>query len=508
MRWAFKSTGVFLAMLMCAAAFPARAAEIPPAAWGEPGLRECMLATKERWHPEGSAGPLPDPAYSTHGPRVPAFPGAEGFGAHAFGGRGGALYRVTNLEDSGPGSLRAAAEAEEPRIVIFDVSGTIFLESRIQVTHPYITIAGQTAPGGGITVTGRKFDVQTHDVIIRHLRFRRGVHGEDVDEWSFRIRSGTHVIVDHVTATWGVDGNLGVTRMDHATVQNSMLAKPLWDSIHPKGVRGYGALVRGRHGARYSLLRNLWANHRARVPRPGNYVSAAEDPAGLLVDFRNNVIHEGVGANYDVDSVTHYNIVNNYCLTNWRLIEHSPYARGHLSGNYAAGSAPADQWGFISPGPEVRRAEHERTEPFDTGEVTTLGAPEAWRTVMASAGAWPRDRHDEYVIKEVLNYHREQIEGAPPEHALPDWWTLGGIDHQDEVGGLPEIAEARMPEWIDANGNGLPDWWEAARGLHAMDPDLAKRDSNGNGYTNIEDYFNDLEAVRITRAMAGFAPSP
>ena len=482
---------------------------IPPLEWGEPGQRECMIVTRDRWHRNDDDSGLPPADVSTHGPRVPAFPGAEGFGAYSFGGRGGALYRVTNLKDSGPGSLREAAEAEGPRIVIFDVSGTINLESRIEVVHPYITIAGQTAPGDGITVSGRKFDVRTYDVIIRHLRFRRGVYDDDVDEWAFRIRSGTHVIVDHITVSWGCDGNVGVTRMDYATVQNSMLAKPLHDSIHPKGVRGYGALVRGRHGARYSFLRNLWANHRARVPRPGNYVSREEDPHGLLMAFRNNVIYQGVGANYDTDSVTRYNFVNNYILTSWRLIEHSPYARGHFSGNVLAGEQLSDQWSLLRPGDSVRREDHERDAPFDVGAVTTLTPAETWETVMAGAGAWLRDSHDEKVVKETLNYHAVEIEGKEePPHQLPDWWTEGGIDCQDDVGGLPELASVVAPEWIDTNRNGLPDWWEAANNLDADDPDIANQDSNGNGYTNIEDYINDLDAIRVTRALIDEGQAP
>lgn len=475
---------------------------IPPLQWGEAGARECMIATRNRWYRGDDDSGLPCETVSTHGPRVPAFPGAEGFGAYSFGGRGGTLYRVANLNDSGPGSLREAAEAEGPRIVIFDVSGTIELESRIEVLHPYITIAGQTAPGDGITVSGRKFDVRTYDVIIRHMRFRRGVHDDDVDEWTFRIRSGAHVIVDHIASTWGCDGNLGVTHMDYATVQNSMLAKPLWDSIHPKGMRGYGALVRGRHGARYSFLRNLWANHRARVPRPGNYVSREEDPVGLLMDFRNNVIYQGVGANYDTDTITKYNFVNNYSLTNWRLIEHSPFAQGYFGGNYEAGREVEEQWELLRPGGEVRREYHEQDTPFDAGTVTTLAAKAAWEHVMEQAGPWVRDIHDTNVIKEVRNYHALEIEGldeAP--HMLPDWWTVGRIDSQDDVGGLPELASLTVSEAIDSNRNGLPDWWEEANGLDGSDPHIANKDSNGNGYTNIEDYFNDLDAIRITHAM-------
>lgn len=484
--------------------------DIPPANWGEPGLRECMLETRNRWHSRQET-PLPPESFSTHGPRVPAFPGAEGFGAYSFGGRGGQLIRVTNLNDSGPGSLREAAEADGPRIIIFDVSGTIQLASPVIVNNPYVTFAGQTAPGDGITVAGQLFFISTYDVILRHMRFRHGAdrqqerNPQNVNEWTLRAGGGNHVILDHVTVSWGMDGNLGVTRMDNVTVQNSILAKPLWDSVHFKGVRGYGALVRGRHGARYSFLRNVWANHRARVPRPGNYLGHDVDPDGLLVDFRNNVVYMGIGTNYDDDTITRYNFVNNYYLTDWRLIDRSSHTQAFLDGNFhVEPSRFEDQWLMIDAGDNVRREYHEQSAPFKSGPVTTLSADETWDRVTKTAGSWIRDDHDVYVIQEMINYHLREIDGQQEAYTLPDWWKTGRIDFQDEVGGLPELRSVTMPEWIDSNRNGLPDWWELEQGLDASNPDIANIDSNGNGYTNIEDYVNDMEAVAVTRSLAAF----
>ncbi len=485
--------------------------DIPPLQWGEPGARECMLETQNRWHSH-NATPLPSADISTHGPRVPAFPGAEGFGAMSFGGRGGDLYRVTNLNDSGPGSLREAAEAEGPRIIIFDVSGTIELESPIRVYNPYATFAGQTAPGDGITVKGQLFYIGTYDVILRHMRFRHGAdsnqerYTSNANEWTLRVGGGNHVILDHVTVTWGMDGNLGVTRMDNATVQNSVLAKPLWDSVHFKGVRGYGALVRGRNGAKYSFLRNIWANNRARVPRPGNYLSHEEDPNGLLMDFRNNVVYMGIGTNYDNNSITKYNFINNYFLTDWRLVDRSTHTQAYLAGNFhVEPSKMQDQWLMIDAGENVDREYHEQTEPLNVGTVTTLSAEKTWEQVTANAGAWIRDDHDKYVIQEIKNYRIQEIEGKGEAYSLPDWWKVGAIDFQDDVGGLPSLNSVTMPEWIDTNRNGIPDWWEQARGLDSNNPEIANIDSNGNGYTNIEDYINDLDAIAITREIAGFS---
>lgn len=493
--------GSLIFIVLASSAIPAFAQTVlPPHQWGESGLREDMRATANRWHSYDQT-PLPSADIATHGPTVPAFPGAEGYGANSFGGRGGKLYRVTNLNDSGPGSFREAVEAQGPRTVIFDVSGSIHLQSGIQIYNPYLTIAGQTAPGEGITITGYKVQVRTYDVIVRHIRFRRGDFNMP-DEWTFRVMGGNHVIVDHVSVSWGIDGNLGVTQMDNVTIQNSMLSKPLWGSFHPKGIRGYGALVRGEFGGKYSFLRNLWANHRARVPRPGNYQSHSVDPNGLLMDFRNNVIFMGVGANYDEDSVTKYNYVNNYILTDWRMIEESSHSQGYFSGNYRFGALVTEHWGSIlAPGGRVNRSYHDQSEPFPAAQVTTLSALESWEMVIEKAGAWKRDIHDQLVIQEVINYHRTNIEGQPEQYELPDWWKRGAIDSQDEVGGLPDLPQIVVPLWIDSNRNGIPDWWEQERGLDSNDPDIAIKDSNGNGYTNLEDYLNDLDAIKQTHSM-------
>ncbi len=452
------------------------------------------------------------PVLSENESNLPAFPGAEGFGAHAAGGRGGKLYRVTNLNDSGPGSFREAAEAEGRRMVIFDVSGTIKLESPVWVENPYVTFAGQTAPNG-ITITNEQVRIQTHDVILRHMRFRHGVdidqepHRVNVDEWTLRVHGSRDVILDHITVSWGMDGNLGVTNSRYVTVQNSVLDKPLTNSVHYKGNRGYGALVRGHSGSKYSFLRNLWANHRRRVPMVGNYFDPGDDPIGILMDFRNNVILDGIGYNYDIDGqISRYNFVNNYFITNWKFQERNTGSQAHFSGNYIGGEHLENQWLLVDfQQRNIDRDFYEQTDPFETAEATTLPAPEAWEYVMNQAGIWRRDTHDKNVFREVHNEHRRIVERVSPEYELPDWWRTGRIDNQVEVGGLPEIESVIVPEWIDSNRNGIPDWWEAKHGLDSSDPDIANMDSNGNGYTNLEDYLNDLEAIEKTHGMTHWA---
>ena len=184
---------------------------------------------------------------------LPAFPGAEGFGAGAKGGRGGKVFVVTTLEDypggkkkAVAGSLRAACEAKGPRTIVFDVAGTIVLEKALRISEPYITIAGQTAPGGGICLRNYGLDIRTHDVVIRYLRVRPGdTMKKETD--SIAISSGSRdVIIDHCSASWSIDETLSVSGpgITNVTVQWCIISESLNDSFHKKGLHGYGSLVR------------------------------------------------------------------------------------------------------------------------------------------------------------------------------------------------------------------------------------------------------------------------
>src|SRR5688572_19505048 len=211
---------------------------------------------------------------------LPAFPGAEGAGRLALGGRGGRVMRVVNLEDKGPGSLRAAVEASGPRIIIFDIGGTIRLEKPLVVRNGQVTIAGQTAPGGGITLRDRHFEIAADDVVVRYIRARLGDES-GVESDAFTISRGRRIIVDHVSASWSIDETLSSGSdyksakddLRDVTVQWSIISESLRRSVHAKGEHGYGSLLRGGRGARMSFHHNLWAHHVARMPRPGNYLT-------------------------------------------------------------------------------------------------------------------------------------------------------------------------------------------------------------------------------------------
>src|SRR4051812_34380467 len=237
---------------------------------------------------------------------LPAFPGAEGFGATTPGGRGGKVMFVTNLNDSGPGSLRAACEATGPRIIVFRAAGTIALKSPITVKAPYLTVAGQTAPGDGICVRDATFGVATHDVVIRYLRCRLGdVTGREAD--SFDVLHGSRdVILDHCSATWSIDEALSLSgNNQNITIQWCLIGESLRRSKHSKGAHGYGSLARANGPVTFH--HNLWIHNDARNPRMGdNYGRGPNFPT---FDVRNNVIYDHGGT---ASGLTQGNLKANY----------------------------------------------------------------------------------------------------------------------------------------------------------------------------------------------------
>lgn len=426
-------------------------------------------------------------------PSVPAFPGAEGFGAESLGGRGGAVLFVTNLRDSGPGSFRAAVEADGPRIVIFRTSGTITLGSRLAITKPYITIAGQTAPGDGICLRDYGLLIAADEVIVRHIRCRPGDNtGSEVDALS--ISSGRNIIVDHCSASWSVDETLSAStsgQLGNVTVQWCMITESLNNSAHHKGAHGYGSLIRGGWGNGYTFHHNLYAHHRARLPRPGNYNDRTRDPDGFVLDFRNNVIYNwgGSAAGYNadgsngVDSITRMNFVGNYYRqgpdSRGRLAfaESTASAQAYFSDNMMDGSRPDDPWSLVSftGFDEEELKAYRLPDPVSVPPVTTDDAGTAYTRVLADAGATQptRDAVDLRIAAEVST------------------GTGHIIDDEAEVGGWPALRVRRPPR--DMDWDGLPDAWERRHGLDVNDPaDAGRIDPTTQGYTYLEVYINNL----------------
>ncbi|UCD52845.1 MAG: hypothetical protein JSW27_09435 [Phycisphaerales bacterium] len=422
-----------------------------------------------------------------------AFPGAEGFGAHAVGGRGGTVLFVTNLNDAGRGSLRAAVETEGPRTVIFQVSGTIALKSTLAIRAPYITIAGQTAPGDGICLKDRGLAIAADHVIVRHLRCRPGDNTESEPD-ALSISAGQNIIVDHCSASWAVDETLSAsTRGDlgNLTVQWCIISESLNASSHHKGNHGFGSLIRGGWGNGYTFHHNLYAHHRARLPRPGNYNSQTLDPNGLILDFRNNVIYnwggDAAGYNADgsngVDSITRMNFVGNYYQSGpdsrgtLAFSESTPTAQAYFADNAMNGHIPDDPWSLVvfRGFSDEDLARYQQAIPIPVAAVDTDDAMTAYERVLAEAGATlpARDSVDARVVASAR-------EG-----------TGHIIDDEDEVRGWPPLASTRAPK--DADRDGMPDQWERRHGLSSTDAEDRNADDDQDGYTNLEEYLNGTQ---------------
>ena len=419
-------------------------------------------------------------------PRVPprAFPGAEGFGAMTPGGRGGRVIVVSNTNDSGPGSFREAVTAKGPRTVVFGVGGLITLQSAVTIAEPFLTIAGQTAPGDGICIRGHQVSITAHDVVVRYLRFRLG-DLQKAEEDSFSIVGDAHdVVVDHCSATWSVDENLSPSGgIADITVQWCLIAESLNNSVHSKGAHGYGSLARGSGGVTFH--HNLWAHNSARNPRLGDNYGKPPYPT---FDVRNNVIYDyGEMASGMTGDCLRANYVNNYV----RPGPSSNRARGiivftdtaeaqfFIQGNVVDGrdELTADNVALFD------RVEHEgrrlvtvSATPFDAPTVKTTSAKEALADVLAGVGAGAvlprRDPVDARIIESV-----EKRSGKI-------------IDSQREVGGWPEYRSGMAP--MDRDKDGMPDTWERAHGLDPLNGADAAKKKAGAGYTNIEMYLNEL----------------
>lgn len=411
---------------------------------------------------------------------VPAFPGAEGLGARATGGRGKPVYEVTHLQDSGPGSLRDALSAGD-RTVVFRVSGTIDLKSTLRLRQPNVTIAGQTAPGDGICLRGKELNINADNVIVRFLRFRPGDElGQEHD--ALTIWNGKGVIVDHCSMSWSTDSVNDVVKGSRdATIQWCIISEPLERSVHTKGSHGYGT------GWGYgSYHHNLIAHCASRAPRLG------ADPERGFIDVRNNVVYNwGFGWAYggehsDINFIANYFRAGPSSQHNKSLFNAwNSDCRIYLAGNVLEGNEPvtADNnkglivEGTVRPEP-VSLDDVPVSKPFPcTAPVTTHSAHEALELVLAKAGATlpRRDAVDQRVVRSV----RERSGSV--------------INSPKDVGGWPELASAEAP--ADADHDGMPDEWETSRGLNPADPlDGRAPSADQSGYTNLEIYLNHLAA--------------
>lgn len=417
----------------------------------------------------------------------PAFPGAEGFGSTTIGGRGGKVLFVTNLNDDGPGSFREACETDGPRIVIFKLGGTITTERDIIISNPFITIAGQTAPGDGICIRGGALTITTHDAIVRGLRIRVGDGpGPDPENRdALAINNSTtqpyNIIIDHCSFSWAIDETFQLWYpCRDITVQWCIVSESLHKSLHPKGPHGMGILI-GDYAKNVSVHHNLLAHNNGRNPLMKQ---------GTETEVINNVVYNWGGEatilnnweNHDTTSKA--NIIGNYYKPG-KNSQHSPIAIGtpeniregteiFVEGNIGPGrmSDAIDDWALVS-GDQKWRA---NKPVLPLSNVSITDAKLAYREVLQYAGAISpkRDVVDERIIRDVKD------------------GTGKIIDTQNEVGGWP-VYKTKTPP-LDSDNDGIPDFWEIANDLNpddSSDANLKTLCTQGL-YTNIEVYINSL----------------
>jgi hypothetical protein len=428
-----------------------------------------------------------------------AFPGAEGFGRFASGGRGGDVYAVANLNDSGPGSLREGIlSAKGPRTIVFDVSGTILLKSRLQLNKSDITIAGQTAPGDGITLRDFTFQIRNaRNIILRYLRLRLGDQnkpkGASGGDDTFNTEWVDKVIVDHCSLSWAIDGTHDLRYCGNFTMQWSIVSESLNHSLHEKGAHAMGASYRSPSG-NISLHHNIYSTCRDRHPSLGS----ADYPPQYIIDFRNNLIYNWSDpgtSNFCDDFI---NCINN----DWRpgpmtdpaklpiAMKGSlpDLAKGHMEGNLFEGRpdltsdnyAALDFHRWLHPEGNYKYRgtvgdwKSEKAADLGANTPQTQSAAEAVELVLRSAGAsLHRDSADERVVQNART-HKGRV-----------------IDSQEEVGGWPVLHS--LPAPVDSDHDGIPDAWEKAHGLNPNDPsDGSQPAADGSGYTNLEEYINSL----------------
>lgn len=433
---------------------------------------------------------------------APAFPGAEGFGRYTTGGRGGQVIYVTNLNDSGAGSLRAAVSASGPRIVMFKVSGVIALQSDLKITNGDITIAGQSAPGDGICLKNYSFYVGTNNVIIRYIRSRMGDEAGNQND-SMWGRNQSNVIIDHCSLSWSVDEAGSFYDNSNFTLQWCILSESLKNSVHDKGAHGYGGIWGGQ---RASFHHNLLAHHDSRNPRlvGSTFTNLPEE---VLLDYRNNVVYNwGSNSTYAGEGGS-FNLVNNYYKpgpatksgVSTRIF--APNADGgtnsqpagvwgmfYIDGNYMNGSSIVtnDNWEGVFPNPSTKdKAELKSDVVYAFGNITTHSAMDVYPQVLAYAGAsLSRDTIDSRIVTETQNgtYTYTGSNGS----------TNGIIDSQSDVGGWPTYNSTTAPS--DLDGDGMPDQWELDHGLNMNDAADGALYTLNSIYTNVEVYLNGLVA--------------
>ncbi len=480
----------------------------------------------------------------THGEQIPAFPGAEGYGAASVGGRGGEIIEVTNLNDSGPGSFRAAVSASSRRIAVFRVAGTIEVKSRIDIQYPYLTIAGQTALGDGILLKGtdegggQMLRIRTHDVIIRYLRIRSGAHGKPgrgqinvslspIPANGNRYGDIYNIVLDHLSLSWSLNENISIHRnvpeddstvwetyptISDISVQHCLTAEGLYP--HSTGIQTGGERI-ARNGksvynggmgvSRLSIHRNVFANTSHRNPGLGC------KSARVI----NNVMYNWNSKCAETHDAITVDWVGNYFKPGplsdpKRLIVHNHFFKGfpqypfdppsiYMKGNMNSAHPHQDDWDMYTIHYAETKIPNRFYRPTSMNEalipVTILSTPKIFPSLLNDAGANVRldhlgewitnqDKVDQRIIKDVINGTGEGIlyEGNRVHYSDPQ-----------QVGGYPDMHDAQP--YKDTDHDGMPDAWEEQYQFTVNDPSDNHDDPDGDGYTNIEEFLNGTDPL-------------
>jgi hypothetical protein len=470
--------------------------------------------------------------------KVPAFPGAEGGGKFSFGGRGGKIYIVTNLDDSGPGTFREACEAAGPRIVVFNVAGIIHLKDSIDIEAPYITIDGHTAPGDGVCIAGESTLVNTHDVVIRYLRFRRG--NTDVFDRDDALGGNPvgNIIVDHCSCSWGGDENLSMYRHIYQRGSDGDGEKlptvniTLQWNISSEGLNVYNHAFGGTWGGRNSSFHhNLFACNTGRNPSIGmsydfNFIN------NVLFNWRHRTVDGG-------DKGSLYNIINNYykpgpavlagtiryrilqpSATQTKLDPEPKFGRAYVSGNVVEGNkkVSVDNWSggvqfanggskedpTISPDDSVKKlVVYVRSDkPFPMAPLKIESAKDAYSDVLEDAGATlpHRDAVDLRIIQDVETgkvwSEGKEFMPTPMKGLAKNNWGRAGngiITDISQIGGYPKY-EGEPVKDLCVDGIHLS--WKKKYHLDTDDVSLAQKDLLGDGYTVMDKYLDGLDPTK------------
>jgi len=427
----------------------------------------------------------------------------------ATGGRGGKVIEVTNLKDEGPGSLRAALQTQGPRIIVFRVAGIIQLASNLDIDHPDVTIAGQSAPGDGICLANHSLNINTHNVILRHLRVRRGRPEGGQGSDNIGGNPEGQVIVDHCTTSWGMDENLSLYRHMKAMPDGSRAKLPVvnltiqW-CISSEALNASNHAFGGTWGGQDATFHhNLFACNTGRNPSIG---------MGGEFDYRNNVIFNWRHRSMDGgDETSLMNVINNYYkpgpATNAnmrsviaRIEERDTYSPGrrweagqwyspmgkrpgkwYVAGNFVEGfpEVTADNWKGMRAMSRAAAPGAARVHtPFEAWPVQQETAQAAFESVVARAGATlpRRDAVDKRVTRMV------RTGKVTPGNGI--------INDPQEVGGYPNYRFAPEDVPVDTDHDGMPDAWETQHDLNPNQADDGPSDADGDGYTNVEEYLN------------------